>query len=123
MNIDVNLTARPAKPAVAVQHIIKGELVEGDVTSYSGRQPFTTPRIDIDTLTWSRREPGPAFDVPLNEIFDLLAATGERLRDDPDGYVAEALDRMTETCSLERRIVENLYQDLPAMFLDRKGLE
>jgi hypothetical protein len=123
MNIDVNLAPRAASPAVAVQHIIKGELVEGSETVFAGRQPFTTPRIDIDTLTWSRREPGPAFDVPLDEIFDVLTATGERLRDDPDGYVAEALDRMTETCTLERRIVENLYHDLPAMFLNRAGLE
>jgi hypothetical protein len=122
MNIDVNL-ARSASPAVAVQHIIKGELVEGTETLFAGRQPFTTPHIDIDTLTWSRREPGPAFEVPLSEIFEVLAATGRRLRADPDGYVAEALDRMTETCTLERRIVENLYHDLPAMFLDREGLE
>jgi hypothetical protein len=124
MNIDVNLAPRLAKPAVAVQHIIKGELVEGDATVYgSGPQSFTTPRIDIDTLTWSRLAPGPAFDVPLKEILDVLAATGERLRADPDGYVAEALDRMAQTCTLERRIVANLYHDLPAMFLDRAGLE
>lgn len=125
MNIDVNLAPRAAKSAVAVQHIIKGELVEGAETLFaSGRQPFTTPRIDIDTLTWSRQAPGPAFDVPLKEIFEVLAATGERLRADPDGYVAEALDRMTETCTLERRIVEDLYQeDLPQMFQDREGLE
>ena len=124
MTLETKLERQPGEALASVQHIIKGELVEGsDVVYPSARKPFATPKVDIATLTWSRREPGPAFDIPLSEIFDVLAATGERLRADPDGYVAEALDCMTRTCTLERRIVENLYADLPAMFLDRAGLE
>jgi hypothetical protein len=112
-------------PAIPVVHFIKGEVVTGSDVEYkqaSGIR-FTTPRLDINSLTWSRREQGPAFNVPVKEILDLLYATGERLERDPDGYMAEALERMAQTCTLERRIVANMYKEVPNMFKARNVLE
>ena len=61
-------------PAIPVVHFIKGEVVTGSDVEYkqaSGIR-FTTPKLDINSLTWSRREQGPAFNVPVKEILDLL---------------------------------------------------
>ena len=114
-----------ANAVIPVVHFIKGEPVFGAEVEYrqaSGMR-FATPKIEINDLTWSRREQGPAFNVPVDEILDLLAATGERLARDPDGYMAEALDKMALTCTLERRIIENMYRDVPKMFTSRNVLE
>lgn len=122
MTVENNKSFASDQPLQVVQHIVKGELVEGADEVYSGRSPFATPKIDIGSLVWSRMEPCPAADVPVAEIIDILDRTGEALRADVDGHVAEALDRMSRTCTLERRIVENLYDDLPGMFSDRAGI-
>ena len=58
---------------LAVPHVVRGELRRptdgGEVVDYDG---FTTPWLDLDELIWPRAEPGPAFDVPLAEIIELL---------------------------------------------------
>ena len=58
---------------VSVPHVLQGEVVTGSANVYgpSGAQ-FATPRLDLDRLVWPRSEPGPAFDVPLAEIMDVL---------------------------------------------------
>jgi hypothetical protein len=122
MNVENKERIKADQPLQAVQHIIKGELVEGADEVYNGRPPFVTPKIDIGSLVWSRMAPCPAADVPLAEIIDILDRTGEAIRADFDGYIADALDRMARTCTLERRIVENLYDDLSGMFSDRAGI-
>lgn len=115
-------TVKPdANPVIPVVHIIKGEVVTGTDVEYkqaSGMR-FATPKIEINDLVWSRRQQGPAFNVPVAEIIDLLYAVGERLERDPDGYMAEALEKMARTCTLERRIVENMYREVPNMFKAR----
>lgn len=113
-----------AQSAARVTHIIKSEVVQGAEAVFgSGDGTFVTPRLDIDSLVWSRREPGPAFEIPTAEILDLLGATGERMHSDPDGHMAEALERMARTCTLERRIVQNCYEDIVQIFTDRTSLE
>lgn len=108
----------------AVPHFVKGELLEGSEVPFRSAAGggFATPRIDINTLTWSRREPGPAFDLPIDEIIDLLVATGAAMRRDAGGFMAEALDSMARTSTLERRILKNCYDDLPYLY-DRRVLE
>src|SRR3989442_14928903 len=79
---------------VPVCHVIKGELARG-AEQVHGR--FATPRLDLDTLVWPRSEPGPAFDMPLAEIIDVLVQLGAWLAADPHGAVAEALEHSLRT--------------------------
>ena len=73
------------------------------------RSRFATPALDLDELVWPRREPGPAFDVPLAEIIDVLVATGDRLTRDPDGLLAEALEHSARTSPLPREVLERSF--------------
>ena len=109
--------------AVAVPHVVKGELVTGVVQVY-GREGarFATPKLDLNSLIWRRTEPGPAFDVPLKEIIDLLLATGECLTKDADGALAEACEQMKRASSLDPGILERSYAALGALF-NRASLE
>ncbi|MGE0383390.1 MAG: acyl-CoA reductase [Gammaproteobacteria bacterium] len=112
-----------AASAVPVFHVIKGELVRGaDAAFGPPNQRFTTPRLDLNALTWSRLQPGPAFDVPSAEIIDLLVATGLRLKRDPDGLLAEAFEQMLRSSPLDRGVLERSYADLWRIF-QRETLE
>lgn len=102
-----------------VCHVVKGRTVTGTEAAY-GR--FATPALNLDELVWSRREPGPAFDVPLAEIMDVLVQTGERLTRDPDGLLAEALDFSARTSPLPRSVLERSYASLGRVF-DRRSME
>ena len=109
--------------AVAVPHVVKGELVTGVVQVY-GREGarFATPKLDLNSLIWRRTEPGPAFDVPLKEIIDLLLATGECLTKDADGALTEACEQMKRASPLDPGILERSYAALGALF-NRASLE
>ena len=103
--------------ATPVQHVIKGELVSGtEVEFRSGAVHFATPRLDLDTLVWSRQKPGPAFDVPLAEIVDLLEATGKAVRKDEHGLLAEAYELMARTSPLDLGVLKRSYDDLHHIF-------
>jgi hypothetical protein len=84
---------------------------------------FTTPKLDLDQLVWLRTHPGPAFDVPLAEILDILVATGQWIKADPKGWVAEALEFTVRSSPLPRDVLETSYAGLARMFLDRRGME
>jgi hypothetical protein len=111
------MSANPSvvlKDAVtAVPHVIKGELVTGvaDVYGPEGRR-FGTPKLQLDSLIWKRTEPGPAFDTPLSEIMDLLIATGDRLKRDPDGIVAHACAELKRVSTLDAGILDRAYAQL-----------
>ena len=102
-----------------VCHVIKGRTVADAEVGYGH---FATPTLNLDELVWARREPGPAFDVPLAEIMDVLVQTGERLTRDPDGLLAEALDFSTRTSPLPRSVLERSYASLGRIF-DRRSME
>ncbi|WP_372524556.1 acyl-CoA reductase [Piscinibacter sp.] len=106
-----------ARTAVPVCHVIKGRTVAGIELEYgSPNARFATPALNLDDLVWSRREPGPAFDVPLSEIMDVLVQTGERLTRDPDGLLAEALEFSARTSPLPRDVLERSYASLGRIF-------
>ena len=105
------------RSAVPVCHVIKGRTVAGTELEYgSPNARFATPALKLDELVWSRREPGPAFDVPLAEIMDVLVQTGERLTRDPDGLLAEALEHSARTSPLPRDVLERSYASLGRIF-------
>ncbi|MFG2959434.1 acyl-CoA reductase [Streptomyces sp. NPDC048291] len=97
--------------AVAVVHVIRGEVDQSPHTPH-GRGAFTAPALDLDRLVWPRTEPGPAFHVPAAEIVDLLVETGEALRSDRQGLLAEALDRMVHVSTLPKEVLERAYAAL-----------
>ncbi|MCU1346371.1 MAG: long-chain-fatty-acyl-CoA reductase [Acidimicrobiia bacterium] len=103
---------------VSIPHVIKGIVHTDASVEYpaSDGQPFATPRLDLDELVWPRTEPLPAAHLPVAEIIDVLVATGEQLRRDPGGLLAEALEALVRTSPYERRILEHSYNDLWRMF-------
>lgn len=101
----------------AVPHVIKGQTLEGVSERYGpASAPFATPKLDLDELIWPRTLAGPAFDVPVGEIMDLLVATGERLTRDPDGLLAQACEQMKRTSPLDPGVLERDYARLGALF-------
>jgi hypothetical protein len=105
-----------------VVHVVRGEVDEAPRIRH-GREgsAFTAPALDLDRLVWPRTEPGPAFDVPSAEIVDLLAETGEALKSDREGLLAEALDRMIKVSPLPAEVLERAYAMLWRSFR-RPGL-
>jgi hypothetical protein len=100
-----------------VIHVIKGEVLTGaDVQFGSGKTAFFTPRLDLGALAWKRTEPGPAFDVKLSEIIDLLVETGEAIRRDEGGFMAEAAEHARFNSPYENGIITRSYQRLPGHF-------
>ena len=117
------MTSTISSEAVPVCHFVKGEVLFADEQEYgSGPVRFVTPKLDLDALVWSRREPGPAFDVPVAEIMDVLVATGQWLTADPHGLVAEALGHAIRSNPLPKVLLERAYAGLGAMF-DRANME
>ena len=111
------------RASVPVCHVVKGRTVTGTDTEYgSANARFATPALDLDELVWSRRDPGPAFDVPLTEIMDVLVQTGERLTRDPDGLLAQALDFSARTSPLPRSVLERSYASLGRVF-NRRSMQ
>jgi hypothetical protein len=100
-----------------VCHVVKGRTVSGVELEYGAPNArFATPALKLDELVWSRREPGPAFDVPLAEIMDVLVQTGERLTRDCDGLLAQALEFSARTSPLPRSVLERSYASLGRIF-------
>jgi len=60
--------------------------------------------------------------TPLNEIYDVLVATGDLLKRDSHGYLAQALDSMALASPLPRPILDFCYGNLWRMF-ERTKLE
>ncbi|MEU5634827.1 acyl-CoA reductase [Streptomyces rishiriensis] len=116
---------RPTTTAVspvAVAHVVRGEVDTGPHTPHDRPDAvFTAPALDLDRLVWPRTEPGPAFHVPVAEIVDLLVETGEALRADREGLLAEALDRMVWVSPLPGEVLERAYAVLWRSF-QRPGL-
>lgn len=103
----------------AVPHVIKGRLVTGTDVDFGS---FRTPTLDLDELVWNRSEPGPAFNTPLDEIIDFLAAVGHALDFDQNHLLQHALEQSMGHTTLDRRILENTYRAI-GQFFDRKALE
>ncbi|MFI5473676.1 acyl-CoA reductase [Streptomyces cacaoi] len=99
-----------AASSVAVVHIVRGEVDHGaQITHGRPGAAFTAPALDLDRLVWPRSEPGPAFQVPVAEIVDLLVETGEALRADRAGLLAEALERTVRVSPLPAEVLERAY--------------
>jgi hypothetical protein len=100
-------------PNLNIDHVVKGDLVSGAECTYG---QLITPRIDLDALVWSRREPLPAADVSLDEIIDLLVEVGLRLDPDTNAWLREAMEWSSQFGSLSPRLVEQSYRGLPGLF-------
>ena len=110
-------------PTIPIQHVIKGATVLGGELEFGppGNR-FTTPALNLNDLVWPRQTPGPAFDVPLTEIMDILVGVGQWIRSDPDGLMAEALNHSARMSTLPRDVLARSYAHLPQIF-DRRSME
>lgn len=112
-------------PMLYVPHVIAGRIVEDYGVEYppSGDTPgFVTPAIDLDGLVRPRSELPPAFNLSTREIIDFLVATGERLSLEENHWLVDAVEATARANPLERRVIENVYRDLP-FFFQRETLE
>ncbi|HEU0198963.1 MAG TPA: acyl-CoA reductase [Burkholderiaceae bacterium] len=113
----------PARIATPVRHVAKGRIIEGAELEFGPPDArFTTPKLDLDALVWPRYETPPAADIPVDEIIDVLVATGERLTRDPDGIIVEAMQRSCATSSYPRDLVERAFASLGLLF-NRRSME
>jgi hypothetical protein len=111
MNQVLEVTSRPreAVAAVSAPFFVRGRVVEAAEVRHKSRDlgvDFATPRIDLDALITPRTEPGPLFDVKLDEILDFLAATGEAMRRDANGHLETCIDLISVTNVLPRKVIE-----------------
>lgn len=104
--------------AIRIPHIVQGTVRFGDAVEHSSRigERVLTPRLDLDELVVPRSTPGPAFDVPINEVLQFLGETGRQLDYDTNPYLAEAAEMMSGVSPHSRRIIEHSYRELAEMF-------
>jgi hypothetical protein len=108
---------------ISVPHVIRGQVIQDAVTEYSlpNGMRFATPALDLDQLVWPRTEPLPAAEVPLAEVIEVLAATGEQLRTDASGILQEVFAALEAVSPYERQVLETCYREMWRRF-DPDGL-
>jgi hypothetical protein len=111
-------TASAKSDAVEVFHVVKGRTIGGRDVEYGPRDGarFATPELNLGELVWQRTDPVPALQVPVADIIDLLVATGDQLKTDPDGTLAATIESAVLTSPYDRRVVENSYADVIRLF-------
>jgi hypothetical protein len=110
---------------VRAPFFLRGQLVDADEVRHVSRDlgvTFASPRLQLNQLITPRSEPGPLFDVKLDEIIDFLLETGRRLDPDRNPYMAECLERTARTNPLPKRVLENIYKRASG-FTTREGLK
>jgi hypothetical protein len=110
MNQVAELNAVKSRAATPTPFFIRGRVVEGSEVRHKSRDlgvDFVTPKIDLDALIAPRTEPGPLFDVKLDEILDFLVETGHAMRRDKYGYLREAVDRISATNVMPRVMIDS----------------
>src|ERR1700727_1343251 len=120
-----NTVPSPAKALLPTPHVVAGRLQTGADTEYRSRDTgrgFVTPKLDLSQLATPRSTPGPAFDLPVAEIYDFLEETGRALRLDHNPYLQEALEAMTAVSALSRETLTFCYAGL-AQHFTRESLE
>jgi hypothetical protein len=105
--------------STGIWHVVKGVPVHGSEVDHGS---FATPALDLNSLVWSRLEPGPAFDVPSAQIIDFLVEVGKALRDDTFGHLAEGCAALSATAPQNAPIFQRSYAALWQQF-DRDRLE
>jgi hypothetical protein len=111
------MTAMNQNPVTPVAHIAKGRVVEGAELEYGpANKRFATPALNFDDMLWSRQEPGPAFDTPLDEILGILEETAKWLQQDPEGLVAAALQNAINNNPMNPDVMRRSYEVMPEMF-------
>jgi hypothetical protein len=111
MNITVDIDkASGTADAVPTPFFVRGKLVEDRQVRHKSRDlgvDFITPKVDLDALITPRTEPGPLFDIKLNEILDFLVETGEAMRRDKNGHLRNTIDHISKTNVLPRKVIEH----------------
>jgi len=104
------LKAAKSQAATPAPFFVQGRVVDATEVRHRSRDldvDFVTPKIDLDALISPRTEPGPLFDVKLDEILDFLVATGQAMKRDKNGYLQQAVERISVTNVLPRAMIES----------------
>ena len=102
-----------------VSHVIKGQVVTGGERTLPGA---CLPELALDELVWPRTEPGPAFDVPIDEVIDFLEATGEALASPGNPHLDAAVEAMVALTDVPKAVLRTAYDSL-AFHFGRARLE
>ena len=105
--------------ALPVAHVVAGRIHSGRHTEYRSRDTgagFVTPRLDLNELVTPRATAGPAFDMPIAQVYDFLEETGRALRLDRNAYLQAALEAMTSVSTLSRETLTFCYARVAAYF-------
>lgn len=113
-----------AGKVVRAPFFIRGRLVDADEVRHVSRDlgvTFASPRLDLNEVVTKRSEPGPLFDVKLDEILDFLVETAARMDIKTNPYLQECAELTAATNPLPKRIIENIYRR-PGKFLTREAM-
>lgn len=124
MNQIQDLRGKAEYEATPAPFFVRGKVVEGTEVRHKSRDlgtDFATPKIDLDALISPRTEPGPLFDMKLDEILDFLVATGAAMRRDKNGHLAQAVDRISRTNVLPRHVIDQAVK-IAADYLNKEML-
>ena len=119
-----NTIIKPSTLATGAPFIVRGRLVDTCEVRHTSRDlgtDFLTPALDLDALITPRTEPGPLFDIKLDEILDFLAATGDAMKRDVNGHIAGCVDKISVTNVLPRSQIE-FQMHLAAEYLNKARL-
>ncbi len=108
-----------------VRHVAKGRVLERATVEHTSRTRgtvFVTPALDLSELVWRRTDPCPASDVPMKEVLDYLAATGDALDLYRNVHLQEAVESAALVNETGHAQLERQYRSLAPMF-DRAELE
>src|SRR5579871_3960353 len=107
-----------------VPHVVAGRIELEMATEYRSRDTgtgFITPSLDLNRLAPPRSVPGPAFALPIREVYDFLEETGKRLTL-ANPHLRDALDAISQVSTLSPATLTYCYQTLH-QFFNRASLE
>jgi len=112
----------PAGAKFTVPLLLRGQIIDGAEIEYGGRRggvSFSAPDLtqhlnDLTLSTPSRM--GDLYLITLDEIFDFLAALGNRLHPAENPYLQEAFELSRLTSGLSDSILRHHYNGIPHHF-------
>lgn len=116
--------AADRETVVRAPFFIRGRLVDADEVRHVSRDlgvTFASPKLKLDEVVTRRAEPGPLFDVKLDEILDFLVETVARMDIRTNPHLQKCAELTAATNPLPKRIIENIYRR-PGRFLTREAM-
>lgn len=125
MNPATNALEQTGSDLTAAPFFVRGRLIEGSDEIHRTRDlgvTLATPKIELNNLVGQRTELPPLLNVPLGEIIDFLAETGQRFVAPDNPYVDACIDHLAQVSLQPRKAIQ--YQLLDAgNYLSKRSLQ